>query len=103
MFFIHTAPPSLKESSLKDGHVYESLPLVYTVQAAGTPKPIVRWLHEGKEVKPSSRVHLTNDGDVYKLEIDNVDMKDAGQWQCEISNDLGKDVLKAQLTVSREY
>ncbi|KAG6445947.1 hypothetical protein O3G_MSEX004176 [Manduca sexta] len=98
---VHT-PPTLKESSLKDGHVYESLPLVYTVQASGTPKPTVRWLHDGKEVKSNARIHVTNDGDVYKLEIDKVDLKDAGQWQVEIGNDLGKNVLKAELSVSPE-
>ncbi|XP_038208123.1 obscurin isoform X6 [Zerene cesonia] len=96
---VHTSP-TLKESSMKDGHTYESLPLVYTVQAAGTPKPTVRWLHDGNEVKPDSRVHITNEGDVYKLEIDAVDLKDVGKWQCEISNKLGKQVLDAQLAVS---
>ncbi|XP_045498877.1 obscurin isoform X7 [Colias croceus] len=96
---VHTSP-TLKESSMKDGHTYESLPLVYTVQAAGSPKPTVRWLHDGSEVKPDSRVHITNDGDVYKLEIDAVDLKDMGKWQCEISNKLGKQVLDAQLDVS---
>lgn len=98
---IHT-PASLKESNMKDSHVYESLPLVYTVQVAGSPKPTVRWLHNGKEVKPCGRVHITNDGDLFKLEIDSVQMKDAGPWQCEISNNLGKQVLNAELSVSPE-
>lgn len=88
---------------MKDSNVYESLPLVYTVNAVGAPKPVVRWLHNGAEVKPSSRVHITNVGDVYKLEIDSVEMEDDGKWQCEISNDLGKKVQKAQLSVSCEF
>ncbi|XP_045774450.1 obscurin isoform X4 [Maniola jurtina] len=96
------APPKLKESTLKDGHTFESLPLVYTVEASGTPKPEVRWLHEGQEVKPDGRVHITNEGDLYKLEIVAVDMKDAGKWQCEIVNDLGKQSLQAELSVSPE-
>ncbi|CAB3240106.1 unnamed protein product [Arctia plantaginis] len=99
---VEKAPPKLDQSNMKDGHVFESLPLVYTVQVAGTPKPTVRWLHNGKEVKPSGRVQITNDGDLYKLEIDSVQMKDAGPWQCEISNNLGKQVLKAELSVSPE-
>ncbi|XP_045774491.1 obscurin isoform X8 [Maniola jurtina] len=98
---VHT-PPKLKESTLKDGHTFESLPLVYTVEASGTPKPEVRWLHEGQEVKPDGRVHITNEGDLYKLEIVAVDMKDAGKWQCEIVNDLGKQSLQAELSVSPE-
>lgn len=102
MYNFLPAPPTLKESTLKDGSTFESLPLVYTVHASGNPKPIVRWLHNGKEVKPCNRVHISNDGDIYKIEIDRVDMKDAGEWQAEISNDLGKNVLKAQLSVSRE-
>ncbi|XP_061385571.1 obscurin isoform X3 [Danaus plexippus] len=94
------APPKLKNSSMKDGHTYESLPLVYTVEASGTPKPTLRWLHDGQEVKPDDRIHVSNDGDLYKLKIDSVDMKDAGKWQCEIINDLGKETLQAELSVS---
>ncbi|XP_050346614.1 obscurin isoform X2 [Nymphalis io] len=94
------APPKLKESSMKDGHTYESLPMVYTVEASGTPKPTIRWLHDGQEVKPNGRVHISNIGDLYKLEIDTVDLKDAGNWQCEVINDLGKQTLQAELTVS---
>ncbi|XP_022117643.2 obscurin isoform X5 [Pieris rapae] len=94
------ASPTLKESSMKDGHTFESLPLVYTVEAVGQPKPTVRWLHNGEEVKPDKGIHLTNEGDVYKLAIDAVDLKDIGKWQCEISNKLGKQVLDAELAVS---
>ncbi|CAG4950620.1 unnamed protein product [Parnassius apollo] len=96
------APPKLKESSMKDSNVFESLPLVFTVEACGSPKPTVRWLHDGKEVKPDARVHLINEGDLYKLEIDKAEMGDAGKWQCEISNNLGKDVLQAEVTVKPE-
>uniref|UniRef100_A0A2A4JMB9 Hemolin n=1 Tax=Heliothis virescens TaxID=7102 RepID=A0A2A4JMB9_HELVI len=96
------APPAVKGSSMKDGHAYESLPLVYSVEVSGTPKPTIRWLHDGKEVKPCGRVHITNDGDLFKLEIDAVQMKDAGKWQCEIINNLGKQVQTAQLSVSPE-
>lgn len=98
-----TAPPGIKSSNMKDGHAYESLPLVYSVEVSGTPKPTIRWLHDGKEVKQCGRVHITNDGDLFKLEIDSVSMKDAGKWQCEIINDLGKQVQTAELSVSREY
>ncbi|XP_035445114.2 obscurin isoform X6 [Spodoptera frugiperda] len=98
---VHT-PPTIKGGSMKDGHAYESLPLVYSVEVSGTPKPTIRWLHDGKEVKPCGRVHITNDGDLFKLEIDSVQMKDAGKWQCEIVNNLGKQVQTAQLSVSPE-
>lgn len=97
-----TAPPKLKESNMKDGHTYESLPLVYTVQATGTPKPTVRWLHNGEEVKPDDRIRISEEGDMFKLEIASVDMKDAGKWQCEVVNKLGKEVLQAELSVSRK-
>lgn len=76
---------------------------MYTVVADGNPKPTVRWLHDGKEVKPCNRVHISNDGNLYKIEIDAVNPKDAGAWQCEISNDLGKSVLKAELSVLRKF
>ncbi|XP_063549020.1 obscurin isoform X3 [Cydia strobilella] len=94
------APPIVKDSNFKDQSVYESLPLTYSITAIGVPKPTVRWLHDGKEVKPCKRVHISNEGDVYKLEFDNLLMSDGGKWQCEISNDVGKKVLKAELSVA---
>ncbi|XP_059058380.1 obscurin, partial [Achroia grisella] len=94
------APPTIKDSSMKDGHVYESLPLVYTVQATGSPKPTVRWLHDGKEVKPCKRVHISEESGVYRLFIDSVNLDDAGKWQCEITNNLGTKVQQADLSVS---
>lgn len=87
---------------MKDGHTYESLPLVYTVEVSGTPKPTVRWLHDGQEVKADDRVHISNEGDLFKLKIDSVDLKDVGKWQCEVVNNLGKETLQAELSVSRK-
>ena len=101
IFFI-TAPPKLKESNMKDGHTYESLPLVYTVQATGTPKPTVSWIHNGEEVKPNDRIRISNEGDLFKLEINPVDLNDVGKWQCEVVNKLGKEVVQAELSVSRK-
>lgn len=87
---------------MKDSSVFESLPLVFTVEASGTPKPTVRWLHDGKEVKPDSRVRVINEGDLYKLEVVKAELGDAGKWQCEISNDLGKDVLQVEVSIKRK-
>lgn len=88
---------------MKDGRVYESLPLVYTVQAIGAPRPVAKWLLNGKEVQPSSRVHMTIEGNVYKLAIDNVEMSDAGKWQCEITNNLGAKTQNAVLDVTCKF
>lgn len=88
---------------MKDGKTYESLPLVYTVQAIGAPKPVAKWLLNGKEVQPSSRVHITTEGNTYKLAIDSVEMSDAGKWQCEITNNLGAKTQNAELNVTCKY
>ncbi|KAI5632857.1 immunoglobulin i-set domain-containing protein [Phthorimaea operculella] len=94
------APPTIKKTNMKDSHIYESLPLAFSVEIHGVPKPTVKWLHNGKEVKPGKRIHATNEGDVYKLTFDSVEMEDKGPWQCEVSNDLGKKVQNAELTVA---
>lgn len=88
---------------MKDGHTYESLPLVYTVQAIGAPKPVAKWLLNGKEVQASSRVHMTTEGNLYKLAIDSVEMSDAGKWQCEITNNLGAKIQNAELNVTCKF
>lgn len=71
--------------------------------AQGIPKPDGQWLHNGKPVKSDDRVKIIQDGNLYKLDITEAKLEDAGSYQVSITNKLGEEVRKAELRVSREY
>ncbi|XP_050710954.1 roundabout homolog 2-like [Eriocheir sinensis] len=52
----------------------------------GTPQPEVTWLRDGRQVSDSSRVHVTEDGD---LAISNAVEKDSAVYVCRARNAAG--------------
>lgn len=85
---------------MDDGNVYETLPMEYKVFARGLPKPAAKWTFNGEPIKSSQRVKISEDDGCYKLHILQSEMSDAGAYQCEISNKLGKIARKATLSVT---
>jgi len=68
---------------------------------AGSPKPEISWLHDGKVVKENPDFHLTYNqqtGSV-SLEIAEVFPQDGGRYECVASNIYGTASVSAQLTV----
>jgi len=68
---------------------------------AGSPKPEISWLHDGKVVKENPDFHLTYNqltGSV-GLEIAEVFPQDGGRYECVASNVYGTASVSAQLTV----
>lgn len=98
-----TALPEILASDVKDKHVYESCPISFEVTAQGIPKPDAQWLHNGKPIKSDDRVKIIQEGNLYKLDIIEAKLGDAGSYQVSITNKLGEEVRKAELSVSREY
>jgi len=68
---------------------------------AGSPKPEISWLHDGKVVKENPDFHLTYNqqtGSVC-LSIAEVFPQDGGRYECVASNIYGTASVSAQLTV----
>ncbi|XP_041976953.1 leucine-rich repeats and immunoglobulin-like domains protein 3 isoform X2 [Aricia agestis] len=63
----------------------ESTVLECTV--TGSPKPVLKWFKDGSIVVPSKRHYFLNDNQ-YLVTI-NTESEDAGQYECEITNELG--------------
>lgn len=87
---------------MKDSSRPESLDLCYIVKGTAVPPPIATWTLDGKEVKPSDHVAITQKGEEFRLEICKLDLKDAGVWECKLSNPLGDVKQQAVLEVTRK-
>lgn len=94
--------PEILASDIEDKHVYETCPISFEVTAQGIPRPDAQWLHDGKPIKGDSRVNVIEDGKLYKLDIVEAKLEDAGAYEVVIKNKLGEEVRKAKLNVSRK-
>ncbi|CAH1236329.1 unnamed protein product [Diabrotica balteata] len=100
---VHTEPMILG-TNMKDGSRPESLDITYIVKGFANPPPVATWTLDGKELKPDGnlRMNISQNGDEYKLEIKKLELKDAGVYQCILSNPVGKVVQQAVLDVTPE-
>lgn len=94
--------PEILASDIEDKHVYESCPISFEVTAQGIPRPEAQWLHNGNPIKADSRVKVIDDGKLYKLDITEAKLEDAGAYQIIVKNKVGEQTRKAQLSVSRK-
>ncbi|XP_046556057.1 LOW QUALITY PROTEIN: myosin light chain kinase, smooth muscle-like [Haliotis rubra] len=62
----------------------ETIQLVSEVQ--GSPSPEVKWFREGDTVKPTERISLIADNDIYTLEIREASSSDAGTYTLTAHN-----------------
>lgn len=56
------ASPEILKTDIADVTTFDSLPLSWTVEADGIPRPAVIWYHNGEEVKASDRIRFTDSG-----------------------------------------
>lgn len=90
---------------MKDGSQFESLDVSFIVKGTANPKPIATWTVDGKPIKPDSHLRMTTseNGEEFRLDIKKLEMKDAGVYQCVLSNPLGEAKQQAKLTVIRKF
>lgn len=102
LFCYKIALPEILASDVNNKHVHETCPISFEVTAQGIPKPDGQWLHNGKPIKSDDHVKINQDGNLYKLDITEAKLQDAGTYQVSIKNKLGEEVRKAELSVSRK-
>ncbi|XP_076638516.1 obscurin isoform X8 [Colletes latitarsis] len=84
---------------MRDVNVEEGQPLNLSASFVGNPIPEVSWTKNGTPVQPSERVTVTCDGKKTELEINPSEPKDAGVYECRVTNPLGQDTTKATANV----
>ncbi|KZC06585.1 Muscle M-line assembly protein unc-89 [Dufourea novaeangliae] len=88
---------------MRDVYVEEGQPLNLSASFVGNPVPDVNWTKDGASVAPSDRVTVTCDGKKTELEINPCEPKDAGVYECRVTNPLGEDSTKATANVRKIY
>ena len=68
----------------------------------GKPTPAYKWYYNEKEIEISDKVDFGADGNEIYLIIENVTLRDQGEYKVEIFNAIGKDTSTARLTVIEE-
>ncbi|XP_043948228.1 obscurin isoform X2 [Drosophila biarmipes] len=92
--------PEIVHVDVFQQHSYESVPLKYEVIATGIPKPEAIWYHDGKPITPDKHTAITVDGDHYKLEVESLDLVDAGEYKVVVQNKCGEKSHQGDLTLS---
>ncbi|XP_070534198.1 LOW QUALITY PROTEIN: twitchin-like [Ptychodera flava] len=97
---VPTEPPKLKiPDELKTVRAHKGKPAKLEAPISGKPMPKVKWLKNGKPIKPSDGFKLSNRPDKAILDIPACKKDDAGDYQIEISNERGSDVADIKLDV----
>lgn len=69
------------------------------VSAAGFPQPSISWSKNGQELTSKDGAATSYAHNHVKLELRNVNVKDAGRYTCTVSNDVGSASSTADLVV----
>ncbi|KAL1518226.1 hypothetical protein ABEB36_001883 [Hypothenemus hampei] len=98
------AEPIILDTNMKDGSRPESLDITYIVRGFASPPPVATWTLDGKEVKPDGHLRMTasQNGEEFKLEIKKLELKDAGVYECTLTNPVGSVKQRAVLEVTPE-
>ncbi|KAG7307200.1 hypothetical protein JYU34_007353 [Plutella xylostella] len=71
--------------------------VVFQCMSSGSPKPVLKWLKDGATIIATERHYFTADDQL--LIIVGAESKDAGTYECEITNELGTKKAMTELSV----
>ncbi|XP_046987930.1 obscurin isoform X3 [Schistocerca americana] len=88
-FVVHSGPQFLKTMN-KSVEAREDDTITFEVKVQGDPKPDVKWLKNGEELKADGKHIITEvDGPTHTLTIKGTTRNDSGTYSCEVINDHG--------------
>ncbi|XP_049307131.1 obscurin isoform X3 [Bactrocera dorsalis] len=71
--------------------VFQGEDLVLQCKVIGSPIPLISWIKDGEQLKPSEHIRLTSSASgILTLEIANIQPSDSGAYKVIISNPLGE-------------
>ncbi|XP_048455168.1 myosin light chain kinase, smooth muscle [Rhincodon typus] len=91
--------PVFKET-LKDTQVVDGERLLLQCRVAAEPAPVVTWTINGKAIKSSKFINISQEGSVYTLAIEEVLPEDEGLYKCIAENSAGKMECSCSVTVA---
>ncbi|XP_049774558.1 obscurin [Schistocerca cancellata] len=88
-FVVHSGPQFLKTMN-KSVEAREDDTITFEVKVQGDPKPDVKWLKNGEELKADGKhIIIEVDGPTHTLTIKGTTRNDSGTYSCEVINDHG--------------
>ncbi|XP_078084476.1 myosin light chain kinase, smooth muscle isoform X1 [Mustelus asterias] len=91
--------PVFKET-LKDVQVADGERLLLQCRVVAEPAPIVTWTINGKAIKSSKFINISQEGSLCTLTIEEVLPEDKGQYKCKAENSAGKTECTCSVTVA---
>ncbi|XP_078408314.1 myosin light chain kinase, smooth muscle-like isoform X2 [Cetorhinus maximus] len=91
--------PVFKET-LKDVQVADGERLLLQCQVVAEPAPIATWTINGKAIKSSKFINISQEGSLCTLTIEEVLPEDEGQYKCIAENSAGKMECTCSVTVA---
>ncbi|XP_035774828.1 muscle M-line assembly protein unc-89-like [Anopheles albimanus] len=91
--------------NVKEHYDIQTNDLILEVIVRGNPMPSIKWLRDGIDLQdPTGEKFfpMREPGGVFKLTIHDPQAKDEGQYACEASNVVGKDVMRHAVRRIRE-
>ncbi|XP_078463410.1 palladin-like isoform X1 [Lampetra planeri] len=105
---VKEAPPAVATSApkisqaLSDAEVLEGEKVVLQCRVVGQPAPKISWTVNGKAVRPSKDLAISQEGDACTLTVAKAGKDVAGQYVCLAENSAGKASCKANLGVVKK-
>ncbi|XP_068102124.1 striated muscle preferentially expressed protein kinase isoform X2 [Hyperolius riggenbachi] len=93
------APPLFKVV-LSDQTVFEGQEIILRVHVEGEPKPMISWLKNKQQLKPSTKCHMTEEEEgIFALHISGAEKRDGGYYTCKAINEYGTKQCEARVEV----
>nr|DBA21577.1 TPA: hypothetical protein GDO54_018188 [Pyxicephalus adspersus] len=80
-------PPSILGEEFNSS-VTVNQPVILECQSDAYPPPVITWLKDGRPLRKRAGIRVTENGRY--LEIEQAQLRDAGRYTCEASNDAGR-------------
>ncbi|XP_021942929.1 obscurin isoform X5 [Zootermopsis nevadensis] len=104
-FVVHS-PPVIVKNLNKKVESKEGDTLSFDIKVQGDPKPEVKWVKDGEDVKADGKhITISEDGQLHSLVITNVNRSDSGTYAAQVWNDHGwlKDTSEMNVRCAPEF
>lgn len=94
LFFVQPEPPSIRKD-LQTVEAVKGAPAHLECEVTGTTPFEISWLKNKKVVTTDQKYKIVSQDSLSRLEIRSFQSADVGDYECVISNDVGKVTTKA--------
>ncbi|KAK0408252.1 hypothetical protein QR680_003855 [Steinernema hermaphroditum] len=87
------------KTRMSDARAQQNASTTFNCVVGGSPKPVITWFKDGKQLPNDGRYKMLESGDQYSLQLDDVLPPDGGIYECVAKNAAGEARCKARLNI----